>query len=520
MKGLSAAIKVGLVVLVVTIGGYAMFKSVSERASGDGGYRLWAKFKDASGLVDKSRVVIAGLTIGEISDRRLDGKFARVTVRLRKETQIWSNAMIFKKSSSLLGEFYLDIDPGGPQSLSLSGVPQDNHLLKDGEEIPTVLEDTSVSSLVAQVSKVVPHVDEVLLEVRDLAADARRVVNGPVSNIANNVDKLVEEDRALVRSILERTDRIAGNVDELVRDSRPDVRRILANVEDASADVKDLIKVTKGEITVTGEELRQRLENLDRILNQTEDTMKNAASISKKIDEPQGTLGKLVNDPTIADNVAQVTEDVRGFTQGLFGLQTIVGLRTEYNITEALTRAYFSVEIYPRPDKFYLVELVSDPRGELSNTLTVDENQVLHRNQTIEWTGIKFTAQYGRKFGPLAIRGGIKDSTGGIGLDYEPWKGRARLNLDMFQFTFDKLPRFRAAVALRFWTYLYVVAGVDDILNEPTKIPILGNNFTGELPKTYFFGRQPFFGAMLRFTDEDLRTLLFVGGSAVAGAVN
>ncbi len=518
MKALSAAIKVGIVVLLVVVVGYALFKSVSEQASGAEGYRLWAKFKDASGLVDKSRVVIAGLTIGEIIDRRLDGKFARVTIRVRKETQVWSNSAIYKKSSSLLGEFYLEIDPGSPQSLDERGVISENHLLKDGDEIPVVIEDTSVSTLVAQVSKIVPHVDEVLLEVRDLASDARRVVNGPVSNIAGNLDKAVEEDKVLVKSILERTDRIAKNVDEILVQGRPEVSHILKNIDDASSDVKDLIKVTKGEITLTGDEIRKRLDNLDRILNETESTMHSAASIGKKIDEPQGTLGKLVNDPTIADNAAQITEDVRGFTQGLFGLQTIVGLRTEYNVVEDLTRAYFSVEIYPRPDKFYLFELVSDPRGDLSNTLTVDENQQLRRTQVVEWQGTKFTAQYGRKFDWLSLRAGIKDSTGGVGADFDPWHGRATLSLDLFQFTYDTWPRFRATLALRFFSYLYVVAGVDDILNDPTHIPVNGNDFTGELPKDYFFGRQPFFGAMLKFSDEDLKTLLFVGGAAL-GAV-
>src|SRR5512143_3237906 len=248
MKALSAAIKVGLVVLVVAILSYATFKSVSEQASGSSGYRLWARFHDAAGLVDKSRVVIAGLTIGEIADRQLDGKFARVTVRVRKDVQVWSNSVIFKKSSSLLGEFYLEIDPGTPQSVNEKGEIVDNKLLGDGDEIPTVIEATSVNELVSQVSKIVPHVDEVLLEVRDLAADARKVVNGPVSSMADNLDGAIAEDRKLVKDVLERADRISKNVDEILATNRPEVDRILRNIDQASADVKDLIATTKGEI--------------------------------------------------------------------------------------------------------------------------------------------------------------------------------------------------------------------------------------------------------------------------------
>jgi hypothetical protein len=40
---------------------------------------VWALFRDAAGLVDKSRVQVAGLIIGEIAERRLQGTYARVS---------------------------------------------------------------------------------------------------------------------------------------------------------------------------------------------------------------------------------------------------------------------------------------------------------------------------------------------------------------------------------------------------------------------------------------------------------
>ncbi len=519
MKGMSAAIKVGLVAIIVGIISYGLFKSVSEQASGSDGFHLWAKFHDASGLVDKSRVVIAGLTIGEITDRRLDGKFARVTVKVRKDSQIWSNAAIYKKSNSLLGEFYLEIDPGAAQSVDANGNIVSNRLLKEGDEITVVLEATSVNDLITQVAKIVPHVDDVLLEVRDLAADARRVVNGPVSDIAENLDKAVKEDSVVLKDILERADRIADNVDHITASGRPDVDRILKNVAQASADLKDLIASTRNEVELTGQDLRSKLDRLDKSLDAVERATTNAADVAEKVNAPdQGTLGKLVNDPTIADNVEQVTEDVRSFTQSLGNLQTIVGLRVDYNLAEALARAYFQAEIWTRPDKFYLFELGSDPRGDVATTLYVAPDQTLVRAQVISSPGVKFTLQYGRKFDWLSLRMGFKDSTGGFGADIDPWDGRLKLQLDMFQFSFNEWPRFRAMLAYKFYKYLYVTAGLDDILNPPRRIDIAGNDVTGQLPKQYFFGRDPFLGVMIRFTDDDLKSLLLIGGSALLGA--
>jgi phospholipid/cholesterol/gamma-HCH transport system substrate-binding protein len=516
VKGMGAAIKVGLVVLVVTILGYIMFKSVSEQASGSGGYHLWARFRDASGLVDKSRVVIAGLTIGEITDRQLDGRFARVTVRVRKDTQVWSNAAIFKKSSSLLGEFYLEIDPGTPESLDPSGKLAPNTLLKDGDEIKVTVEATSVSDLLAQATKILPHVDEVLINVRDLAADARQLVNGPIANMAHNLDNSIAQDTQLVHSILERADRISADIAEATNGSGPRVTRILGNVEDASRDLKDLIATTKGEIQMTGEDIRQKLAHIDAALAQAEQGLGHASSIAQKIDEDQGTLGKLVNESTIADNVEQITEDVKGFTQGLFNLQTIVGIRAEYNLTANLARAYLSIELWTRPDKYYLVEFSADPRGDFHNTFVVDANQNLVRVQNIDSPGLRFTLQYAKKFDWLTLRGGVKESTGGIGADADLFGGRIHLSLDAYQFTFDALPRVRVAVSYHFWKYLYIIGGIDDIVNEPDTRTIAGNDVSGDLPKTYYFGREPYVGLALRFNDEDLRTLLFIGGGAAA----
>jgi len=52
---------------------------------------------------------------------------------------------------------------------------------------------------------------------------------------------------------------------------------------------------------------------------------------------------------------------------------------------------------------------------------------------------------------------------------------------------------------------MYIVGGVDDILNDRLQIASGG-------------GRDYFAGAQLRFNDEDLRGMLFVGGAAVGAA--
>ena len=143
MKGLSAGIKVGILVVIMVVGSYAVWKAGGGNPAGSDNYRLWAKFRDASGMPVGSRVVVAGLPVGEITDLEIEGQHARVTFKIRDDIEVWSSGVVFKKATSLLGDHYLEIDPGEVQTKAADGTTIDNVLLVDGDQVPRVVETTS-----------------------------------------------------------------------------------------------------------------------------------------------------------------------------------------------------------------------------------------------------------------------------------------------------------------------------------------------------------------------------------------
>ncbi|HET6613899.1 MAG TPA: hypothetical protein VFG83_17995, partial [Kofleriaceae bacterium] len=111
--------------------------------------------------------------------------------------------------------------------------------------------------------------------------------------------------------------------------------------------------------------------------------------------------------------------------------------------------------------------------------------------------------------------------TGGIGFDGDFFDDRLKLQVDVFDATFDRYPRLKVSAAYALFSHLYVLAGVDEILNDPETLPVEAYPF--EVPiqfEEFRYGRDMFFGAMLSFNDEDLTALLTVGGAALAGAVD
>ncbi|HWN68141.1 MAG TPA: MlaD family protein [Haliangium sp.] len=526
MKNVSNGVKVGLLVLIMLAGTWAVWSAVSSTPSGEKHVGMGALFKDASGMPVGSRVVVAGLPVGEITDLDIEGRYARVGFRLRDDLTVWSNAVVFKKSSSLLGDYYLEVDPGTAESLDPQGNVVQNRRLAPGDTVPTVVEATSPDELLRRINESMPNVDNVLLSVRDLSEDLRRVVNGPLMSVAERIDGLVQSEADTVARILERLDRSMSNIETITAEVRgmtagkdSQLDRILDRLEEASTEARDLVVSARGEVEQTGAKVREKLDLVDGLLS-------SSASVAKKIDEEDGTLGRLVNDSTIADNVEDITEDAKGFLDGILGMQTYVGLRSEYNVLAGDLRNYVTLELAPRPDKYYYIELEKGPRGGLPEVKLVYD-PVMGGSQYLRTVTIKdelrFTLQIAKRFGWATLRYGLKESTGGVGFDVDAssWIGR-RLHLqsDLFDASFDALPRLKVTASFEMLPYVYLLGGVDDALNTPGTLDIdAGMVDVPGLFEEYHYGRDYFLGAMLRFNDRDLAALLTVGGSAVSGAV-
>jgi phospholipid/cholesterol/gamma-HCH transport system substrate-binding protein len=539
VKSVSAGVRVSVLFLLLAIAGYLVWKNLGQNPAGKDNYTLFAKFRDASGLPKGTKVVLAGLPKGEVVGLEIEGRYAKVTFKLDREITVWTSAVIMKKARSLLGDNYLEIDPGEQVKQAPDGTRQtftqlgppcpaygdpDPRKSEACRQIVNVIEATTPDQLLHRIEQTLPNVDRVLESVRDLSEDVRRIVNGPLQSVATRVDGLVQREAGNVSDIIERADRSMVRIEQITADLRsitkgadPRITRILSNLDDASAEAKDLVATARSELTQTGTAIRGKLDKLDGVINNTE-------SITRKIDEDKGTLGRLVNDPAIADNVEEITDQAKGFLGTLFGLKAYVGLRSEYNVGAGLLRHYISVELHTRPDKFYLVELEKGPRGAYPDVTltfdpTVDPNHWIRR--TVIQDSIRFTFQFAKRFSWLTLRYGLKESTGGVGADADlVWFDRdLRLSMDVFDASFDQYPRVKLTAAYEVFRHIYVLGGVDELLNAPRSLPIVkGDSGVPIQFDTFRYGRDYFVGGMLRFNDEDLSALLAVGGSALGGA--
>jgi phospholipid/cholesterol/gamma-HCH transport system substrate-binding protein len=501
-----AGLTVGALALVVLVTTYLLFQYTSKKIAGGGGYRVHALFRNAIGVYERTRVLSAGLRIGQVEERELDqesGK-AKVFLRIMPEIKLFENAAIAKKAASLLGEYYLEIDPGSPFSMS-KGQRVALRELHEGDEIKTVTEPVEMGEIMNSVGETLPIL-------KDILADVKTLTEGPVKDIANNANQMLERNSAIVERLLARVDDIAATVQGITRSEADDVRVTLHNAREISEAIKGLVGTTQGQVSGAGQDFRSSLQKLQSSIDSLDKSLHNVDKITGRMADGEGTVGHLLTDDTVAKNLDNITDDISGITRGVNRLQTIVGLRTEFNYMAHTFKNYVSVQLAPRPDKFYLIELVDDPRGYRNAQSVVGYSSTTgaYSSQQITTTEqLRFSFMFGKRWGPFQGRFGIKESTGGVGADLYLFNDHRMLSADMFDTRSNQYPRFTARAYLGLYkTYIYLVGGVDDVLNYTRTQGTAGGFFD------YFFGLQ------LVFNDQDLKTLLLFGGGAAAGGAS
>ena len=506
MRRSFAALTVGALTLVVLVSTYLLFQYTSERMSGGKGYRVYALFHNALGIYEKTRVLSAGLRIGQVEERVLDqesGK-AKVFLRIDPEIKLYENGAIGKKSASLLGEYYLDIDPGTPFMMK-DGKKVEVPRLKEGDQIKYVTEPAEMGEIMDSVSTILPVLKAILDDVKGLTSNQ-------LKDIANNTNQMIERNSVIVERLLGRMDEIAATVEGVTKSEADDVKVALRNVREITEGLKGLVGTTQGQVSGAGEDLRSSLQKLQHSIDSLDKSLNHVEKMTGKMAEGEGTVGHLINDDTVAKNLDSITDDANNLLHGVARMQTIVGLRTEYNVLASTFKNYLTVTLMPRPDKFYLIEVVDDPRGYRTKQTVqgVDSRTGAYSVSTITTTEqLRLTFQFGKRLGPFVGRFGIKESTGGVGADLYLFDDRLLLSADIYDMRSNQYPRFTARASLALYKhFVYLVGGVDDVFNY-VKTQGTAGGF-------YDF----FFGAQLVFNDEDLKSLLLFGGGSAASSAS
>ncbi len=507
------------------IAGVAVGVARLARPSRPGGFHTSAVFRDASGLPLGSRVVIAGGAVGRIDRLTVEGNQARVGMRLRDDVLLCDDAWATKKATSALGDSYVELSPGEADPAAPGGCLAPHRRLRSGEPVPRVIEASSTEEVLRGISNAMPRLDERVASAEAFFAEGRQWVAGPFHERVVALDRALDPDavgRPLrdVDRALDDFDRRLAEVEAEVGGLAPTAGRRLAGwAADVAAVAADL-RTARADVASGLGGVRDQLDRVDPFLADAVDVV---AALDGRGERP-GRLAGLIEDGELADDLADVAAGGATFTDSLDRLRTVIGFRIENNLLAVQPRFYVIAEIASRADQFYLVELEKGPWGDVPAPRLEDQaGSPTWTRQTLVRERLRFTAQWGKRFGPVSLRIGLKESMFGAGVDGLLAGGRLKLSLDAIESSFERVPRVKLAAALAVYRTLYVVGGVDDALTPGGDLPIAPWPATADVPIQFDelrYGRDYFLGLSLHFTDTDLNRMLFLYGGLLGALIS
>lgn len=494
-------------VLAVLAGLVALLRTQIRDVTVGQDLRTYVLMRDGSRLAPKSPVVIAGVRVGDIERISLEGGLARVDLRLRNDIRVPQTSVATRRADKLFGDSYVEIIPDREP---------DAPPLTSGQRILYVLEGSSADTILRGIDGALPKADHAMELTREAAVETRQWVGGPLADGLLRAESWLDSGKlhgpiAALDDAVVTIDELTERADSALSDGAPAALDTLARIDDAVRSARERITSARGSVEGVADATRQGLARIDPVVA-------DLTEVLDRVDDPKsgGTLSRLINDVELADDLDDAAEAGAALMRDQQRFRILMGLRIEYNVQARGQRAYVSAEIAARPDSFYYVEGGRGVEGGPPKVELSDDGTGYVRKIDIDTT-FKLTAQFGKRFGPLALRGGLKESQFGAGVDLT-LGGRLRLSADLFGSSFSGAPNLRLAGALAVFRSVYVLGGLDQVLTTPGDVTIApgGPPVPRSLDKVHY-GRDYFIGANVTLTEDDLAMLLRVYGALLVG---
>jgi phospholipid/cholesterol/gamma-HCH transport system substrate-binding protein len=482
VKDLSAELKVGIfAIVVIMVLSYMTFKVGGLPMVWEKGYRLYAEFDDISGLDEKSRIKVAGVEGGIVEKISLENGKARLILLINPDIKVYENASVILKMSGLLGDRYISLSTGSA----------DRPVLNNGDTIVNTLPAADVGALTNQLTTAAMYITDLARSLQDImGATEREAVRESIHNlraVTMHLKEISGDNRESLHEIIAQLevfskalgDKGPGMIDDIsfmartVGEKGPE---LVDNLNEAARELREVLAENRYSF-------KESIENLQSL-------SESAGNVVRRIEDGEGTLGKLMTDDELYTSMTQVSKEAAKASDFVGRLRTYLDFYTEYNYGDSEWKGYFDLTLRPREDQYYIIGIVADPVGSVDETETTVDG-VTVKTEEVE-SDIEFTLQYAKKFDDLALRIGIMESTFGFGADYFFDNEKGRVKFDMWDLGADEAgadeAHIRVGVDYKFFKLLFVTAGYDNPLNPKREGVYLGGG--------------------IKLEDEDLKYLL------------
>ncbi len=293
MAKFSNELKIGLVVLFAIFIGYMGFRIMKDEPIFSQVNVLYTKFDTVEGLIRGSNVYLNGFKIGTVREMQylVQEDSALITLNITEDIQLPKGSMAQLASPDFLGSSTIRIiKSNSSESLEwgsyLKGIQKEG-LLNTFTDRGTAISDS--------VAVTITLLNEKLRALDFLNQQSSNDIGSALSNVKQTSDYLLEA--------------VTSNSDELT-DMIGSAKRSLETIEDISDSSRASIEQSIKNLELLSVEMSQ----LTRELSATSTTLN---SVLEKMDRGEGSLGLLLNDPSLYENVDSLSYNLNELIKGI-----------------------------------------------------------------------------------------------------------------------------------------------------------------------------------------------------------
>ena len=308
----------GLAIFTIVISQQNLFKKTWDYS---------VTFPDVAGLRAGDNVYARGLLVGKVSKTTFedDGSGVQVEMKLDQPIQLHTDCKFEISDSSLLGGKRLTILEGDPRLPMLQAA--DLASLKGSQPGDVMGEALSTVRMVREKiedSRIIENIDDITAEFKQTMISINQGT-GTVARLLHD-DTLARDAEVLVANLksisegLERGEGLAGRIlkDESLYNQ---VAGTVSNLDVAVVNVRDLSqRVADGE-GLLGKVLGDDLTLYSNLVETTE----SARNIAKEIETGDGTIAKLIRDPSLYDDARDLMKSLNQMASNLENGEGTIG---------------------------------------------------------------------------------------------------------------------------------------------------------------------------------------------------
>jgi phospholipid/cholesterol/gamma-HCH transport system substrate-binding protein len=502
-------------------------------------------------------------------------RVAKVSMRVTADVKLPVDTWVRKESLGVLGAKALFLELGRSSTLIAAGgrivfvrsmtgtdalLSQAEGIVADVRSITGKL-DHDIGGITADIKGITGELNRFVAgdgktppldQLYQMAMTDLRRLTQTIDGVLKDAQKLVRNNSGEFDKIVAHVARITGDIADLTKagpaggaagrplvdehgkpildkDGRPvlvadegDLRATMKSVRHIADDLTTVTGQLKTMLGDSGDEVKDGVAQLQGTIGELNRTLASLSEVAGRVERGEGTVGRLLTDDNMANKVENAVNGAADFVAGLTSLETHVDVGSWYNFNRERTTTTLSLKLQPKPDKFYLIELVDDG-GSLERLVESNTSGGVTRSSIREEDNqLRITAMFAKRFFDfLVLRAGLIETTGGVGANLYLLDNRLELRSDLFGTRGPRdnlvtdvvgdlyLPRWRTVVKGQPIPHLYVSAGVDDVLNAWS----FSRGALHPYSTTDGYGLDWFLGIGLTFKDDDLRSILpFIPG--------